>query len=263
MNFIETLKRFRFFQYSYKEPAEFYSHQIKVPNLVSKFSGMDVFSANYKIPNVCVIMSIIYMTVYFCINTTSAYELRHSTEDLINCWITIGIAIQGASKIITFAIFRKKLVWLHQYTEMLYREECNSRTRVLLSKNVFLLSVILKAMLVCYAFTSFSLDFAPLLILAFTGEKMLPFGFHVPFIDRFSLSGYTINYLVQIVLTVFVSSCDMGPDCIYMLLSMNSFTQIDLIMESLKELSRRIEANDIEVDTCFEHIIKRHQEHLQ
>nr|XP_019527969.2 putative odorant receptor 83c [Aedes albopictus] len=199
---------------------------------------------------------------YFYINIVSAYEMRDNTEDLINSLTTIGIAIQSVTKIVTFGVFRKDLVWLHQYTKTLYREECNPRTRDLLMNDVFLLSVILKTMIVGYAFTSISLDFAPVLVLAYTGLKLLPFGFYIPFLDQFSWTGYMINYFVQILLTVFVTSQDMGPDCIYMIISMNSFTQINLIVDSLKELSRHIDEGDSDMDDQIISIIQRHQEHL-
>nr|XP_029724627.1 uncharacterized protein LOC109399963 [Aedes albopictus] len=263
MSFIKKLHRLKVFQHSFTEPADFYSHQIKIPNLISKISGLDVFSEDFKIPNGFMVLIFVSMLFYFYINGASAYEMRDNTEDLINSLTTIGIGIQVASKTVTFAVFRKDLVWLHRYTEALYREECNPRTRAMLMDNVFLLSVILKTMMVGYAFTSFSLDFAPVLILAFTGTKLLPFGFYIPHIDRFSWTGYLVNYLVQIVLTVYVTSEDMGPDCIYMIISLNSFTQIDLIVESLKEVNRRIEAGDVDMENCLISIIQRHREHLE
>lgn len=262
MSFLKKLQRFRIFQHSFKEPAEFYAHQIKFPNKVSKISGLDVFSEDFQILNPRVTFSVSLLMFYFYINIVSAYEMRDNTEDLINSLTTIGIAIQSVTKIVTFGVFRKDLVWLHQYTKTLYREECNPRTRDLLMNDVFLLSVILKTMIVGYAFTSISLDFAPVLVLAYTGLKLLPFGFYIPFLDQFSWTGYMINYFVQILLTVFVTSQDMGPDCIYMIISMNSFTQINLIVDSLKELSRHIDEGDSDMDDQIISIIQRHQEHL-
>ncbi|XP_019527969.3 putative odorant receptor 83c [Aedes albopictus] len=262
MSFLKKLQRFRIFQHSFKEPAEFYAHQIKFPNKVSKISGLDVFSEDFQILNPRVTFSVSLLMFYFYINIVSAYEMRDNTEDLINSLTTIGIAIQSVTKIVTFGVFRKDLVWLHQYTKTLYREECNPRTRDLLMNDVFLLSVILKTMIVGYAFTSISLDFAPVLVLTYTGLKLLPFGFYIPFLDQFSWTGYMINYFVQILLTVFVTSQDMGPDCIYMIISMNSFTQINLIVDSLKELSRHIDEGDSDMDDQIISIIQRHQEHL-
>ncbi|EJY57562.1 AAEL017557-PA [Aedes aegypti] len=263
MGFLKRLNRFKIFQHSFKEPADFYAHQIKTPNMISKISGLNVFSEDFTVPNKFLFGILLLLGFYFYINAASAYEMRNDTEDLINSLTTFGIATQAASKLVIFIIFRKDLNWLHKYTEQLYREECNPRTRELLTDNVFLLSVILKTMMVGYGFTSFSLDVAPMLVLAFTGSKLLPFGFYIPHIDRFSWFGYIINYMVQIILTVFVTSEDMGPDCIYMIISMNAFTQIDLIIDSLKEVNRHIEAGDLEVDDHIIKIIQRHQEHLK
>lgn len=263
MDFIRGLKRFKIFQHSFIEPCSFYLHQIKAPNSVAKMCGLDVYTLDYKMPNKAVMVTLTLLVVYLYANATTAYELRHETEDLINCWVTIGLAILVVVKTATFAVFRKDLLWLHQYTETLYREECNPRTKNMLMHNIFLLSVILKAMLLCYALTSCCLDAAPLLFLVQTGEKTLPFGFYIPHIDRFSWVGYAINYAFQIILTIYVSSGDMGPDCLYMIISMNSFTQIDLLIASLSELNDKIQNSGNDIGNCLEKIIRRHQEHLK
>ncbi|XP_058833755.1 putative odorant receptor 83c [Topomyia yanbarensis] len=263
MDFINGLQRFKLFQNFIRNPSEFSAQLLVIPNRVASIVGLDVYSPDYTVPNRNLMYSLISVCIFYYIDTTSAYEMRHEPENLINCLVTFGIGIQIIGKVFTFVYFRKDLIGMHEYTLVLLKEECNPRTKPMLMGKLFLLSVILKTMLICYAFTSVVLDVVPLLFLWQTGEKILPFGFYIPYIDPNSWSGYLLNYALQILLTVFVSSGDMGPDCIYVIILMNAFIQIDLLVSSLQEVNRQIELGDEEMANCFQKIIKRHQEHLK
>ncbi|XP_053688931.1 odorant receptor 67d-like [Sabethes cyaneus] len=263
MDSLGKLEQMKLFRHSFKDPAEFCTQIVVIPNKISKLIGLDIFSSTYKMPNFYTAFTLFVAVMYLYFTWTSVYEMRHDLEEVINCLVTLGVAVQCVWKLAIFAINRKELLWMHEYNISLFKEECNPRTKSMLMRNIFLLSVILKVMLISYAFTSFSLDFAPLLYLLKTGEKLLPFGFYMPYLDHKSWGGYIINYMVHILMTVYVSSGDMGPDCFYMTMLMNSFTQIDLLIDSLKEMNEKIEQNCDDIVPIFEKIVKRHQEHLQ
>ncbi|KAL1401263.1 hypothetical protein pipiens_006745 [Culex pipiens pipiens] len=119
---------------------------------------------------------------------------------------------------------------------------------------VSIVRVIVKVMLLCYAFTSISLILVPLLYTIQSGEKTLPFGFYIPQLDRDTWFGYFCNYAIQIYLTTYVSSLDMGTDCIYMMTLMSSFTQIDLLKMSLVEMNKMIDNEDKDLDNFFKQL---------
>ncbi|XP_055534108.1 putative odorant receptor 83c [Wyeomyia smithii] len=263
MDLIQKMEQYKLFRHSFDDPAEFCAQIIATPNKISKLIGLDIFSAGYSSRNFNTIFTLFVAIFYLYLTFTSVYNMRHDVENVINCLVTLGVAIQCVWKLFTFAIYRKKLIWMHEYNISLFKEECNPRTRNMLMRNIFVLSAVLKVMLISYAFTSFSLDFAPLLYLAMTGAKLLPFGFFIPYLNQNSWSGYIINYVVHVILTVYVSSGDMGLDCIYMTILMNSFTQIDLLVISLHEMNEMIEQDCDNIKPVFEKIVRRHQEHLQ
>ncbi|EDS44805.1 conserved hypothetical protein [Culex quinquefasciatus] len=231
--------------------------------MIGKLTNLNVLNKDHQVFTWNLAPVVTGMIVYFYTSFDTAYAVRESTEELIFCLVTIGIGIQGAGRIFTFLIFREKLVWIHQYTTDLYREECNPRTKSFLMDSVFLLSVVLKVMLTCYAFTSISMDVAPLLFTIVSGEKILPFGFYLPYLDRFTWFGYFSNYVMHIFMTVYVSSMDMGTDSIYMMTLMSAFTQIDLLKLSLEEMSEMVDQKHEDLENFFKKLINRHQEHLQ
>ncbi|XP_053686234.1 uncharacterized protein LOC128735772 [Sabethes cyaneus] len=118
-------------------------------------------------------------------------------------------------------------------------------------------------MLTCYAFTGIALVIVPFCFMLITKQKILPYGFHIPYIDKSTWGGYALNYFLQLLLTINVSSGDMGSDCIYVIMMMSSFTQIDLIMCSLKSIDHMIQQKDANVQNTIEEIIVKHQEHLK
>lgn len=152
---------------------------------------------------------------------------------------------------------------MHQYTMNLYREECCDRTINMMMDNIFLLSVIVKMMMISYTFSIISIDLFPLAYSLITGEKIFPFGIYIPFVDHTTWFGYFVNFMLQVLLTLYVISESMGPDSMYMITMMSSFMQIDLLILSLKDLSNKILANDLNVEQNLKSIIKRYQEHVK
>ncbi|XP_039432321.1 putative odorant receptor 83c [Culex pipiens pallens] len=263
MTLIKKLNSYKLFRHSYTEPFEFYDSLIVIPNRIAKIIGLDVFSENYKVLTWNWFSLIMMISVYFYCTAITAYEVRFDTGDLIYCLVEGGIGIQGLAKIYTYLVYRKELVWIHQYTKQLYREACNAETKSMLMDNIFLLKVAIIVMLMCYAFTSISLITAPMLFSIMTGEKILPFGFYIPYLDRTEWFGYLINYAVHLYDTIYVSAEDMAADTIYMITMLSAFTQIDLLMMSLKETSQILDKDDENLQAHLNSVIKRHEEHLK
>lgn len=260
---MERLHNLRIFRHSYVDPSEFYAYLIDITNTACKIIGLDVFSPGYTLRTYRFYYIVVLTIFYIYVDVSTAWEMRHEPENFINCLVTIGIAFQLAGKFGTFACFQTELVWMHNYVKDLYQKESLSEKKAMIMNNVVLLNIFIKTMLTCYAFTGVALVVVPLFFLLTEKQKILPYGFHIPFIDKSSWGGYCVNYLLQLLLTINVSSGDMGSDCIYVIMMMSSFTQIDLILSSLRNVDRRIQDEDVEVQKIIEEIIEKHQEHLK
>lgn len=263
MAFIKKLNRYKIFHNSHTNPSEFYDSLIVIPNMIAKIIGLDVFSENYKVLSWNLFSLIMMISVYFYSTVITALEVRSDTGDLIYCLVEGGIGIQGVAKIYTYLVYRKELVWIHQYTKQLYAEACNSKTKNMLMDSIFQLKVAIIVMLMCYTFTSTSLIIAPMLFSIMTGEKILPFGFYIPYLDHTEWFGYLVNYSVHIYDTIYVSAEDMAADTIYMITLFSAFTQIDLLIISLKEITKMIDDNDVDLEIHLTSVINRHREHLK
>ncbi|XP_058463385.1 odorant receptor 67d-like [Malaya genurostris] len=263
MSFLNRLQRFRLYRHSFTNPAEFAAELIAIPTTVAKLHGSHIFSSGFTAINRYMVVSSCYMMLFSFMTFITAYEMRNDSEGLIFALVTFGTGIQCLGKLCTFLYFRKNLYWMHSYTLDLYKEECNPRTKTMLMNRVFLLSVILKTMLVSYVFTSAVMIGVPVFYSWKFGEKILPFGFYVPYVNHDTWSGYLLNYVVHIIATSYAFSASYGGDGVCIILLMSSFIQIDLLIASLKEVNQQLEANGKDVGELLKKIIQRHQEHLK
>ncbi|XP_058456982.1 odorant receptor 67d-like [Malaya genurostris] len=223
--------------------SEFAAELIAIPTKAAKLHGSHIFSSGYSATNRFVVVSSCYMMLFCTMTFITAYEMRNDSEGLIYALATFGTGIQCLGKLGTLLYFRKNLYWMHSYTLDLYKEECNPRTKTMLMSRVFLLSVILKTMLLGYILTGVVMSGAPIYFSWKLGEKILPFGFFLPYVNHDTWSGYLLNYVIHAWGTSYAVSASFSGDGVCVILLMSSFIQIDLLIASLKEVNQQIEAN--------------------
>lgn len=263
MEFIKRLRRYKIFQHSQTEPVEFHDSIIEASNWVASLPGLDIFSEGFSIFRWNTVFGFLSVIVFVLTSVYTALDVRGNAKDLMFCLVTFGMAPHESVKFYTFLGFRDKFIWLHQYTRTLYREECNARTKSIMMDNLFILHVIVKTIFISYSVAYVVMVSLPLVFSMATGEKILPFGFRMPYFDQTTWFGYNSNYALHFVLSLYVLSEGMGPDSMFMVLMMSSFTQIDLLKTSLQELSEKINKKELNIGNSLKHIINRHQEHLR
>uniref|UniRef100_A0A1S4JE29 Odorant receptor n=2 Tax=Culex quinquefasciatus TaxID=7176 RepID=A0A1S4JE29_CULQU len=243
------------------EPSEFYTSMLVIPNKIAAIVGLDVFSKDYKTVSANLMGLISIYVLFAYVSVCTVVEVRHDVNDLIYCLVTVGIGLQGVMKIFTFLRYRKDLVWIQDYSKALYKEEGETHRAVLMD-DITIMNVLTKIILGFYGFTSVFMLLAPMIKTYLTGHKYLTFGFWLPYIDRFSWLGYFCNFVMQFIMSVVITSENMGPDTIYFMTMMNSVTQIDLLMIKLRDVCNKIENHDFNIKEDLKDIFKRHQEHL-
>lgn len=87
-----------------------------------------------------------------------------------------------------------------------------------------------------------SVSYGPIMCV-YTNSLVLTFGFQLPFISINSLHGYFINFMFQNSCMYFAYKGFNGFMRIYFYLFINGCTEIDIIIESLLEFSKFIDAN--------------------
>ncbi|XP_039431343.1 putative odorant receptor 83c [Culex pipiens pallens] len=258
MEYIQRLERFKFFQHSFKNPSEFYTSLVEIPNKVARVAGLNIFSKDYKVFSWNLACLLTVFVVYGIVTPFTIYEVRHNVDDLIYCLVTVGIGIQGVMKMITFLVYRKELIWTQEYTQRIYQEESHTHKQVLMGQ-VSLLNVMTKIIIASYIYLGFLLAMGPFLYSLMAGKKALSFGFWIPYLDRFSWPGYLCNVVMQVIMTLFICSENLGADVLHFMTMMSSRTQVDMLMIKL----RSIKSSDLDMRDKLKEIIIRHQEHLE
>ncbi|XP_055590524.1 putative odorant receptor 83c [Uranotaenia lowii] len=204
------------------------------------------------------------LATYYYVNVVSAYNLRHEPEKVIFGLVTVGVGFQNFCKIYTYLTYCQQIRSMNRYQEVLLREECNLHTKELLMNNVFAIDLLRKLVFSSYPWTAIVLLITPLLLTLIGPENILPYGFFMPYLDWNTTLGYAINYVWQIWLTVMVLTFHMGPDCFYLILITNAFTQINLLKNMLERLDESVKdnANQETASKLLKRIIVRHQEHI-
>ncbi|EDS27262.1 conserved hypothetical protein [Culex quinquefasciatus] len=176
--------------------------------------------------------------------------------------VSVGVSLQASMKIFTHLYYRQDLLWIQEYTKKLYQEECINHKKVLMDF-VTMLHVLMKVVVVCYAITASSMIVGPFMLTLLSGQKLLTFGFWIPYIDRNSWFGYGCNFTLQLILSLFITCEYMGLDIIYFMTMLSSVNQIDLLIIKIKNIGTQIEQTDAKLQESLMEIVKRHEEHLK
>lgn len=262
MEFVKKLSRKQLFQHSYKDPSEYFASLLVLPNKIAGVAGLDVLSPDFKRFTPNLIGLVLTYVMFAGVSFSTIVEVRDDVDDLIYCLVTLGMGMQGLMKIFTFLLARDELVWIQEYSKRLFREEGIAH-KCLIMNNILLMNVVTKLILVFYAFTTVFMLVAPMFITLTTDHKLLTFGFWLPFVDRFSWLGYGCNLVMHVIMSIFISAENMGPDTIYFMTLINSYTQIDLMLAKIREVNNKIANNNASYKEKLNDVFKRHQEHLE
>uniref|UniRef100_A0A182WQW0 Uncharacterized protein n=1 Tax=Anopheles minimus TaxID=112268 RepID=A0A182WQW0_9DIPT len=88
-------------------------------------------------------------------------------------------------------------------------------------------------------------SFGPLLLLLYNGEKMLPFGVYLPFVDPNSETGYELNYLYQMSCILWTPPGLTATQNIYFAFILNICIQYDVLQLHLADLNELIQRTDL------------------
>ncbi|XP_052871773.1 uncharacterized protein LOC128277363 [Anopheles cruzii] len=265
MDYIRKLHKYRFFRFI---PKDTYTGSIVITDLIDSFNrgmGVSMFKRDWNLCHLVFVFGNMILTIYLISVFYTGILYRREITKLIFCVSTFGFGIQALVKIIFFVFKRSRVLDLNEvnlryYKTMLHESE---RVRRVICENITLSYIVVKGTFYIYlAFVVASLVI-PGLASFFLPERILPFGFILPFVDPDSFVGYVLNYCSQSIAAYYYWRISAGSDCTIVFNLLTASGQLDGLMTLIDELNDQLESGEAPaaIRKKIVKIIQQHQYH--
>lgn len=222
---------------------EMFRRIVAYVNLLAGRCGCNIFSIDFTFNSLCFYVA--FGNVISCFIITF-YDFILFREDLVRiCFLmlTLGVGVQGLSKLYTFAYYRSNILDLVARTEKFLTNYNTRSANEIFEKWLLIICHVGLAITMLIGLCSFLIVIYPLIFYAFMNERILHFGLELPWIDWTSILGYMANFiyassLVYLYVFGFISSCFLSIS-----LLVSSFAQFELVKVLIEELNEIIISN--------------------
>uniref|UniRef100_A0A182NDC6 Uncharacterized protein n=1 Tax=Anopheles dirus TaxID=7168 RepID=A0A182NDC6_9DIPT len=227
--------------------------------------GVSFFKREHNFKNFLFLFGISNLFLYMPSVIISAYQNIYDVIKLMYCVATFGFGCQATMKIYTYIVTRKRVIYLYEKNMKYYKDmlDQSEKVRHVLCENANLTYVVIKFAIILYIFLVFITLSMPLLLSLYFSERILPFGFTIPFTSDETTAGYIGNYLCQLVMSIYYGLITVASDIttIFNLLTANGQLNVLVtIVEELDELLDRDESPQV-IKNKIKDIIRQHQSH--
>lgn len=225
-------------------PLDMFKKILESLSKLAELLGANIFSEDFTPCNPLFIFSLASLFSYIGM---ALYELHMFAGDLFRVcflFVSLSVAIQSCCKIYVFVVQRDRILDLIKRIEKFIANFNTEKANQIMEKWLMISAHIGVALVVTLVGSMVLLFIYPLIFYSFTREKILHFGFELPFIDWHTNIGYTLNFFYSgFVLYLFVVGAFLTTFFSTMLIVM-SFGQFELIEMLLHEMDAFIKVND-------------------
>uniref|UniRef100_A0A182J093 Uncharacterized protein n=1 Tax=Anopheles atroparvus TaxID=41427 RepID=A0A182J093_ANOAO len=256
----------KLFRVQYKTPAQLFERACEKLIWYFAFCGCERMRADYTRRNARFIFLMTDLILYLAVNMYSIALAWGSLIDVVFCFVTMGVAIQGLTKM--FAFSSPEMYELHMYNVRRLEEPArfpeveDSRFHTATMCRVFIRILVIGFSLVGIVIHAYAF-----LMPLYKRELLLAFGFYLPFIDFRSPVGFTINWLYQSVQVVEGCIGLLACDTCLLFFIVHASGQMDQIIIYLRRLTELIESRngneqrEAQIKELIGEIVQKHLEH--
>ncbi|XP_049288879.1 uncharacterized protein LOC125766853 [Anopheles funestus] len=214
---------------------------------ILRMLGMDAFTKRLTLNP----LSVTIMTMAGLFMVVSFYDvLVLFRDDLFGksfVMATICFGFIGWGRIVGAWAYRSDVPKLMQMARDTYLSGVNDERQIALLRwytEIFWRGVMLYTMM--FLFGAIMASFGPALLYLYNGEKILPFGVYLPFVDPNSGTGYELNYLYQMSCILWTPPGLTATQNIYFAFILNICIQYDVLQLHLADLDVLVQRTDLE-----------------
>ncbi|XP_058065049.1 uncharacterized protein LOC131214737, partial [Anopheles bellator] len=223
-----------------KNPVKTYDRILFWQHLVLRLLGLDVYSPNHSVSGLTV--TIISMSLFFLF--VSFYDLlvlfQNDFFGKVFVMSTICFAFIGCMRILVGLANRHKIPKLLQMARATYSVGGRQRDTSVLSWYTEVFRKVVLVYSLMFWFGGLAAIIFPLVVLMYSGQKMLPFGVYLPYFDPNTDTGYEINFLYQVSCILWTPPGLAASQNIFCSLIVNICVQYDLLLIQLADLDELI-----------------------
>lgn len=166
--------------------------------------GINILSSTYKLSNMRVIGVVMFMISYLIV---SIYCFKIYSDDFVKfvfCGVTFGFLIKAAVQMFYNLSERRMLRDLRHDAENIFKFASHLGTELddILVKYCSYLTIVNKMTKLLFYFVGSATLFYPFVSKVIFDELILPYGFELPFVEPFSLVGYSLNFIYSAMCSV-------------------------------------------------------------
>lgn len=179
------------------------SEKIKFKNIIQKIDkragllGANIFSVDFKVTNPKLMTLLAYFLGYFFVIAYSFKIYAGHMEKVVFCGVMFGFLIKGFTQVASFIGQRERFLKIVKDIESLhdsFKTSDDHEISKIFNKFFRFMEILSKLLDIIYLLTGVLSLMYPLMVNFVTGDLILPYGFELPFIDPFSVVGYTCNF---------------------------------------------------------------------
>uniref|UniRef100_A0A182UAK7 Odorant receptor n=1 Tax=Anopheles melas TaxID=34690 RepID=A0A182UAK7_9DIPT len=251
----------------YQTPQQLFDDACDIVIKCFVVCGGERMKPGYTRRNARLIFLVTDLILYLFVNLYSIAIVWGSLMDVVFCFVTLGIAIQGLAKIEAFTC--PELNDLHLYNVARFKAPPRfPEVDEALFHTATMCMVFIRIFAVAFSIVAIAIYSYAILMPLIEHELSLAFGFYLPFVDYRTPVGFAINWVYQSVQVLEGCIGLMACDSCLLVLIMNATGQMDVIIVYLKQLTLLIDSNhtgqhDDEIADIIKEIVLKHLEHTK
>jgi odorant receptor len=250
---IKSILHQKYYEKYKKHPSmeEMSSALFDYASFVFNFLGFDVFRNNFTWITKKFFVTILVVLVVAISYSYSIYHFQSDFEKVIFVMATINMEIQAIGIVYTAIVKKLNLLELKEFCKRFMKHTENDQMRKCFEKWFIIVFCVIVMFTIIAILVMIFIAFGPFIFSWILDEKVLLAGFVLPYSDKESLEGYTINYSFHVLCSLY---------CVIGFLAISIFISIFLchymaFYESLDEL-----LNKLQKEICVEHSERNHDE---
>lgn len=223
-----------------EHPIHTFDRLIKRQRLLLKLIGIDCYDPAFRIHSLTFMLVCLALT-FFVISLYDLYLFRDDLFNFVYVLITIFFATIGIGHISVFLLCSKLLAELLEQSYRTYRLVVDDqREQRILQWYTRLFQRAVDGYTLVFIGTSVAAGLLPLAIYLLSGDRVLPYGVVLPFVDPDSLVGYELNYIYQVSCIIWTPPGLVASVCMLFGLVLNICIQYDILAVKLQDLDELI-----------------------
>ncbi|XP_040172351.1 putative odorant receptor 83c [Anopheles arabiensis] len=223
-----------------EHPIHTFDRLIKRQRLLLKLIGVDSYDPAFRIHSLTFMVVCLALT-FFLISLYDLYLFRDDLFNFVYVLITIFFATIGIGHILVFLLCSKLLAELLEQSYRTYRLVVDDqREQRILQWYTRLFQRAVDGYTLVFIGTSVAAGLLPVAIYLLSGDRVLPYGVVLPFVDPNSLVGYELNYIYQVSCIIWTPPGLVASVCMMFGLVLNICIQYDILAVKLQDLDELI-----------------------